>query len=74
MFIHLGNNINVLTSDIIAILNYQTLKKAKDNNKQFLENTFTEKNINSIVITKDEAIASPIASTTLKKRSQLKIS
>jgi hypothetical protein len=74
MFIHLGNNINILTSEIIAILNYQTLKKAKDNNKQFLENTFNEKNINSIIITKDKTIASPIASTTLKKRSQLKIS
>ncbi|WP_445489261.1 extracellular matrix regulator RemB [Niallia sp. 03133] len=74
MYVHIGENILVRTFDIITILDKQTMASS-DITNEFLETNkktivHTENvSYKSIVITKDAIYFSPIASNTLKKRS-----
>ncbi|WP_400244660.1 extracellular matrix regulator RemB [Niallia sp. JL1B1071] len=72
MYVHIGENILVRTSDIITILDKQTVESSPIS-KEFLERKKAMTNgksssYKSIVITKDTIYFSPIASNTLKKR------
>ena len=72
MYVHIGENILVRTSEIITILDKQTVESSP-NSKEFLERQKAMSNgkgssYKSIVITKDTIYFSPIASNTLKKR------
>jgi hypothetical protein len=74
MYIHIGEDINIRTKDIISILD-----KESANNSSLVEEFIgihKEKLINlskgpfkSVIITYDNVYLSPIASGTLKKRS-----
>lgn len=74
MYVHIGENILIRSTDIITILDKQTVE-ASPISLEFMEK---QKKIisnikgsiyKSIVITKDTIYLSPIASNTLKKRS-----
>lgn len=77
MYIHIGEDLNIRAKDIIAILDKECV-----NSSQLVEEFLsfhTEKLINlsknpfkSVVITYDKIYLSPIASGTLKKRSNQK--
>ena len=72
MYVHIGENILVRTSEIITILDKQTVESSPIS-KEFLEHQKAMINgksssYKSIVITKDTIYFSPIASNTLKKR------
>lgn len=72
MYVHIGENILVRTSEILTILDKQTVESSPIS-KEFLERQKTMTNgkssaYKSIVITKDTIYFSPIASNTLKKR------
>ncbi|EOR25732.1 hypothetical protein A499_03733 [Niallia nealsonii AAU1] len=72
MYVHIGENILVRTSEIITILDKQTVESSPIS-KEFLEQQKAMINgksssYKSIVITKDTIYFSPIASNTLKKR------
>ncbi|MGX6445918.1 extracellular matrix regulator RemB [Neobacillus sp. K501] len=77
MYIHIGEDLNIRAKDIIAILDKESV-----NSSQLVEeflSCHTKKLINlsknpfkSVVITYDKIYLSPIASGTLKKRSNLK--
>lgn len=72
MYVHIGENILVRTSEIITILDKQTVESSPIS-KEFLERQKAMTNgkgssYKSIVITKDTIYFSPIASNTLKKR------
>ena len=72
MYVHIGENILVRTSEIITILDKQTVASSPIS-KEFLERQKAMTNgksssYKSIVITKDTIYFSPIASNTLKKR------
>lgn len=77
MYIHIGEDLNIRAKDIIAILD-----KGCVNSSQLIDEFLqrhTEKLINlsknpfkSVVITYDKIYLSPIASGTLKKRSNQK--
>ncbi|MFZ5899111.1 MAG: extracellular matrix regulator RemB [Bacillota bacterium] len=79
MFLHLGADVMVLKSDVIAILDLQTkvanstrdfLKMARD--EGLLEAIIEEgEKHRSFVITSDKVYLSPISCGTLKKRSGL---
>ncbi|MBZ9534293.1 DUF370 domain-containing protein [Cytobacillus oceanisediminis] len=72
MYVHIGENILVRTSEIITILDKQTVESSPIS-KEFLEQQKAMINgksssYKSIVITKDTIYFSQIASNTLKKR------
>jgi hypothetical protein len=72
VYVHIGENILVRTSEIITILDKQTVESSPIS-KEFLEQQKAMINgksssYKSIVITKDTIYFSPIASNTLKKR------
>lgn len=74
MYIHIGEDLNIRTNEIIAILDSDSVSSSK-----WLEELLThhqDKMINlskipfkSVVVTTDKVYLSPIASGTLKKRS-----
>jgi len=74
MYIHIGENILVRSTDIITILDKQTVEDSPIS-LEFMEKqqrTLVNKrssSYKSIVITKDTIYLSPIAPNTLKKRS-----
>lgn len=78
MFIHIGGDTVIRSSDVVAILNSDG-KDSPKVTKEFLKDRkkdhtalvdTTNDVIKSIVITKDYVYLSPISSLTLKKRSQ----
>lgn len=75
MFIHLGDNVMVRSSDVIAILDRQLLKSSSIVNEylDFQQEKVVELsngNTKSVVVTVDKVYFSPLSSSTLKKRSQ----
>ncbi|MDR4890504.1 DUF370 domain-containing protein [Bacillus sp. HNG] len=75
MFIHLGDNVMVRSSDVITILDRQLLKSSSIVN-EFLDVQkdrvveLSNGNTKSVVVTVDNVYFSPLSSSTLKKRSQ----
>jgi extracellular matrix regulatory protein B len=75
MYIHIGEEILVRSKDIIAILDKDSVRSSQ-NIQEFLQHNVKQtenlsKNpFKSIVITKEKVYLSPLASATLKKRSQ----
>ncbi|MCC3359339.1 extracellular matrix regulator RemB [Bacillus sp. REN16] len=75
MFIHLGDNVMVRSSDVITILDRQLLKSSSIVN-EFLDVKkdrvveLSNGNTKSVVVTVDKVYYSPLSSSTLKKRSQ----
>ncbi|MEH7381990.1 extracellular matrix/biofilm biosynthesis regulator RemA family protein [Bacillus sp. JJ1533] len=75
MFIHLGDNVMVRSSDVITILDRQLLKSSSIVN-EFLDVQkdrvveLSNGNTKSVVVTVDKVYFSPLSSSTLKKRSQ----
>ncbi|MEH7237910.1 extracellular matrix regulator RemB [Bacillus sp. JJ1562] len=75
MFIHLGENVMVRSSDVITILDRQLLKSSSIVN-EFLDVQkdrvveLSNGNTKSVVVTVDKVYFSPLSSSTLKKRSQ----
>ncbi|MEK5440135.1 MULTISPECIES: extracellular matrix regulator RemB [Fredinandcohnia] len=75
MFIHLGDNVMVRSSDVITILDRQLLKSSSIVN-EFLDVQkdrvveLSNGNTKSVVVTVDKVYYSPLSSSTLKKRSQ----
>ncbi|MEH7109195.1 extracellular matrix regulator RemB [Bacillus sp. JJ1764] len=74
MYIHIGEDLNIRAADIITILDKDSVNQS-DMTAEFLSH-HKEKVINlskgpfkSVVITFDKIYLSPIASVTLKKRS-----
>lgn len=74
MYIHIGEEVLVKTKDIIAILDKDSVHSS-DYIQEFLQqnenNTenLSKNSFKSIVITSGKVYLSPLASTTLKKRS-----
>ncbi|WP_307152213.1 extracellular matrix regulator RemB [Robertmurraya andreesenii] len=76
LYVYLGEDILVKATDIIAILDKETVKASKDmeallensNHEMFQQNKGAYK---SIVITGNKVYYSPLASATLKKRSTM---
>jgi hypothetical protein len=76
MYIHIGEDLTIRSSDIIAIvdkqsgdsslLNEEFLKRHKGNLNNLAKHSFK-----SIIITKDHVYLSPYSSSTLKKRSNI---
>jgi extracellular matrix regulatory protein B len=75
LFIHLGDNVMVRSSDVITILDRQLLKSSSIVN-EFLDVQkdrvveLSNGNTKSVVVTVDKVYYSPLSSSTLKKRSQ----
>jgi len=78
MYIHIGEDLNIRVSDIIAILDKESviqtplaqdfLSHHEDKLLNLSKNSFK-----SVIITENKVYLSPIASGTLKKRSSLNI-
>ncbi|MFS0865523.1 extracellular matrix regulator RemB [Fredinandcohnia sp. 179-A 10B2 NHS] len=75
MFIHLGDNVIVRSSDVITILDRQLLKSSSIVN-EFLDVQksrvieLANGNTKSVVVTVDKVYFSPLSSSTLKRRAQ----
>ncbi|MCH1626793.1 extracellular matrix regulator RemB [Fredinandcohnia quinoae] len=75
MFIHLGENIIVRSTDVITILDRQLLKSSSIVN-EFLEAQkdkiveLANENTKSVIVTVDHVYFSPLSSSTLKRRAQ----
>lgn len=76
MYIHIGEDLNIRANEIISILDKESVNSS-EMVEEFLEH-HREKVINlsknpfkSVIITSDRVYLSPIASGTLKKRSNL---
>ena len=77
MYIHLGGDKIVRTSEVIAIFDI-TIEESSAESKAFLEHarknnkmeTIGEEEPKSLVVTADKVYYSPISSATLKKRAQ----
>lgn len=75
LFIHLGDNVMVRSSDVITILDRQLLKSSSIVN-EFLDVQkdrvveLSNGSTKSVVVTVDKVYYSPLSSSTLKKRSQ----
>lgn len=78
MFIHLGEDVVIRSSDVVAILDWQLsdnfdnlnefVRQHKGNNKLIdIGNDVTK----SIIITKDLVYLSPLSSLTLKRRTEV---
>lgn len=74
MYIHIGEDLNIRAKDIIAILDKESVHSSEfitefiNFHKEKIIN-LSKKNFKSIVITNEYVYLSPIASGTLKKRS-----
>jgi extracellular matrix regulatory protein B len=75
MYIHIGEEILVRSKDIIAILDKDSVHSSQ-NIQEFLQHNekqtenLSKNPFKSIVITKEKVYLSPLASATLKKRTQ----
>ncbi|MFD0621425.1 MULTISPECIES: extracellular matrix regulator RemB [Paenibacillus] len=75
MYIHLGGEKVIRSSELVAIFDV-SIEKSSKCSKQFLSHAEGQKNVEvigeeeakSIVVTKGKIYYSPISSTTLKKR------
>ncbi|MGE5380962.1 MAG: extracellular matrix regulator RemB [Methylocystaceae bacterium] len=79
MFLHLGNDYLVSTSDIVAIINLDIDHPLDRVTKDIIELGIAERKLQriggigkekSLIITNDKIYLSPISSTTLQKRGQ----
>lgn len=80
MFIHIGDNVSVLSKEIIAILDMEITTTMKDSREflkmceeeDFIENIMPEEMPKTIVITeqsgRSRVYLSPISAATIKKR------
>jgi hypothetical protein len=72
MLLHLGSNIAILNQEIVAILDYNSIKKSLDNqavlNKAAMIHREKNIKIKSVVLTQEEIYFSPISSLTLQNR------
>lgn len=80
MFIHIGDNVSVLSKEIIAILDMEVATTMKDSREflkmceeeDFIENIMPEEMPKTIVITeqrgRSKVYLSPISAATIKKR------
>lgn len=80
MFIHIGDNVSVLSKEIIAILDMEVATTMKDSREflkmceeeDFIENIMPEEMPKTIVITeqsgRNKVYLSPISAATIKKR------
>lgn len=77
MFFHMGKDIMVDSKDIIVILDYKKFKKSP-HSQNFLINSkkkgliddqgMHNKDVKTIIITKNKTLLSPIAPSTIEKR------
>lgn len=75
MYIHLGGEKIIRSSELVAIFDI-SIEKSSKISKQFVNNAFENKKVESIgeeepksiVVTKNKVYYSPISSSTLKKR------
>jgi len=78
MYIHLGGEKVILSSELVAIFDI-SIEKSSKISKQFVSHAIQEKNVvrigeeevKSIVVTKNTVYYSPISSSTLKKKTNL---
>lgn len=78
MYIHLGGEKIILSSELVAIFDI-SIEKSSKISKQFVSHAIQEKNVvrigeeeaKSIVVTKNTVYYSPISSSTLKKKTSL---
>ncbi|HEY4389995.1 MAG TPA: extracellular matrix/biofilm biosynthesis regulator RemA family protein [Paenibacillus sp.] len=78
MYIHLGGEKIILSSELVAIFDI-SIEKSSKISKQFVSHAIQEKNVvrigeeeaKSIVVTKNIVYYSPISSSTLKKKTNL---
>ncbi|WP_334072711.1 MULTISPECIES: extracellular matrix regulator RemB [Paenibacillus] len=78
MYIHLGGEKVVLSSEVVAIFDI-SIEKSSKISKQFVSHAIKEKQVmrigeeesKSIVVTGDTVYYSPISSATLKKKSNV---
>lgn len=76
MFLHLGNDISVRTSDIISIHDYEIFRSGENNacfesmkkKNAVINSKGLLKDMKSLVVTKDYLYLSAISSLTLKRR------
>ncbi|MBO8175824.1 MAG: DUF370 domain-containing protein [Bacillus sp. (in: Bacteria)] len=78
MYVHVGGDVMVQMKEIIAILDYSVMDDSKEmetwltaNEKKVIR--LSKRITKSIVITDHKIYLSPLASTTLKKRSETSI-
>lgn len=74
MYVHIGEEILIRTNDIVAILDKHSVDLNEVRKSEQLESSsvhLANKNVKSVIITKDKIYLSSIASGTLKKRSRL---
>ncbi|NLJ85530.1 MAG: DUF370 domain-containing protein [Firmicutes bacterium] len=77
MFVHLGKNAVVQSDRVVAIIDWNTLKKS-DINRTYLDKAQRDERLrdvsegrpHSVVITFDDVYLSTISSTTLRKRAE----
>lgn len=77
MYVHLGGERVIRSSELVAIFDV-SIEKSSKLSKQFMANAHKVKNIEaigeegpkSVVITKGKVYYSPVSSTTLKKRAR----
>ncbi|MNJ55204.1 hypothetical protein D3C77_506810 [compost metagenome] len=78
MYIHLGGEKVIFSSELIAIFDV-SIEKSSKISKQFLSHALESKSVirigeeesKSIVVTKDKVYYSPISSATLKKKANI---
>lgn len=74
MYVHIGEDVLVRTSEIVAILDKQSVHLGEIRSRKEISPTsshLADKNVKSVVITTKSVYLSSIASATLKKKSQL---
>lgn len=74
MYVHIGEEILIRTNDIVAILDKHSVDLNEVRKSEQIEPSsvhLANKNVKSVIITKDKIYLSSIASGTLKKRSRL---
>lgn len=74
MYIHIGEDLNIRAKDIITILDQESVNSSELIEEFFIHHqdkliNLSKKAFKSVVITYDKIYLSPIASGTLKKRS-----
>jgi hypothetical protein len=79
MYLHIGTNVLLPLSDMIAIIGYKGKKDANKINQQFLQQVeksgdivdISNENVKSMIVAKNDRVyISPITAYTLKKRSK----
>lgn len=78
MYLHLGGDVVVKTSEVVAILNLENISTSQSS-REYLRSledrngvgAFDPKETKSIIITQDKVYASPISSLTLMKRAEI---